>query len=145
MQQPARIITDTEAATVRTAVTFSSGGSQTDLLGGELVYEASDPFAISMHIDVPTGVVVWTFARELLAEGLYEPTGAGDVQTWPCLSSSGEAVIIIELTSPDGTAMLQTLSRDVQAFVAETFELVADGQEARHLCLDDLVSHLLAG
>ena len=43
--------------------------------------------------------VCWTFARELLLDGQYEPTGDGDVHVWPCLSPRGDAVVI---RGPDG-------------------------------------------
>ena len=97
-----------------------------------------------MHLEAKSGRVTWTFARELLAEGLYDPVGDGDVQVWPCLSGAGEAVVIIELCSPTGEAMLQTGSRAIQAFVASTYELVPAGQESSHLSMDALVAQLLA-
>jgi hypothetical protein len=97
-----------------------------------------------MHLEARSGTVVWTFARELLADGIYQPSGNGDVQIWPCLSSSGEAVIIIELCSPDGAAVLQAPSRAVHGFVARTHDVVPQGEESVHLRLDDMISQLLA-
>ena len=47
-----------------------------------------------------TNTVRWTFGRELLCEGLYEPSGDGDVHVWPCLDSDGRAVVIIEPAPP---------------------------------------------
>ncbi|MET0839746.1 MAG: SsgA family sporulation/cell division regulator, partial [Marmoricola sp.] len=85
----------------------------------------------------------WTFARELLAEGLYTPSGNGDVQVWPCLSSTGDAVVIIELSSPDGLALLQAPSRTVHDFVARTHEVVPEGEETSHLAMDAMISQLL--
>ena len=131
--------------TVRLATPFVSGESQTDVLAGELGFDPRDPFAVTMHLYATGGRVTWTFARDLLAEGLYEPSGDGDVHVWPCLSSKGEAVVVIELTSPDGTAMLQTSSRLVQRFVDDTCAVVPLGQESRHLAMDDLLSRLLEG
>ncbi|MEJ7743255.1 MAG: SsgA family sporulation/cell division regulator [Nocardioidaceae bacterium] len=55
-------------------------------LAAELLYDKSDPYAVAAcfrtGLDLP---VRWVFARDLLAEGLYEPTGDGDVHVWPCL------------------------------------------------------------
>ena len=59
----------------------------------------------------------WTFGRDLLCEGLYEPSGDGDVHVWPCLDSDGHAVVIIELCSPDGEALVQAKTGDLSVFV----------------------------
>src|ERR1700712_504575 len=134
----------TTATTVRASVPFISGETQTELIEGELVFDHADPYAVVMHLEAKSGTVTWTFARELLAEGLYEPVGDGDVQVWPCLGSTGEAVVIIELRSPDGMALIQAPCRAVQAFVAGAEAIVPTGQESSHLSLDSLISQLLA-
>lgn len=134
----------TAASTVRSTVPFLSGDAQSELLEGELVFEPTDPYAVTMRLEARSGSVVWTFARELLAEGLYEPVGEGDVQVWPCLSNRGDAVVIIELSSPDGTAMLQAPSRAVHDFVAASLAAVPVGAETANLAMDDLISQLLA-
>lgn len=134
----------TDAVVITASVPFLSGESATEQLHGELSYDPADPYAVTMRLEARSGSVTWTFARELLAEGLYEPAGAGDVQVWPCLSSNGEAVVIVELSSPDGSALLQTPTRAVQRFVTSVFEAVPAGTESRHVRLDDLVSQLLA-
>ena len=139
MDQPSR----STSTTVRASVPFLSGDAQSELLEGELVFQPSDPYAVSMHLEARSGTVVWTFARELLAEGIYEPVGDGDVQVWPCLSNTGDAVVIIELSSPDGTAMLQAPSRAVHDFVASTLAAVPAGAESAHLGLDAMIAQLL--
>ena len=131
-------------ATVVASVPFVSGEAQSDYLEGELVFNPSDPYAVSMNLEARSGTVTWTFARDLLSQGLYSPSGDGDVQVWPCLSGSGDAVVIIELCSPDGTALLQAPSRTVHDFVARTLEVVPAGDESAHLALDDLISQLLS-
>src|SRR6187200_543681 len=67
-------------ATIHVAVPFISGVSQNELLEGELVFDPTDPYAVTMHLEARSGTVVWTFARELLADGIYQPSGNGDVQ-----------------------------------------------------------------
>jgi hypothetical protein len=141
MDQPSR---RTATATIHVAVPFISGVDQNELIEGELVFDPAEPYAVAMHLQARAGTVVWTFARELLADGLYVPSGNGDVQIWPCLSSTGEAVIIIELCSPNGSAVLQAPSRAVHDFVVRTHRVVPEGEESAHLSLDDLISHLLA-
>lgn len=131
------------ATSVRATVPFVSGEQQSELLEGELVFDRTDPYAVLMHLEARSGTVTWTFARSLLAEGLYHPAGDGDVQVWPCLSATGEAVVIIELISPDGQALLQAPSREVHDFVDSAHALVPAGQESAHLAMDSLISRLL--
>ncbi len=102
---------ETTDAVLRAVVPFLSGETATEHLDGEFSFDPADPYAVTMKLEARSGSVTWTFARELLAEGLYAPSGDGDVQVWPCLSNTGEAVVIVELCSPDGTALLQTSSR----------------------------------
>jgi hypothetical protein len=139
MEQDTPGTTDTVVA----SVPFASGEAQSEFLAGELVFNPSDPYAVSMNLQARSGTVTWTFARDLLSQGLYSPSGDGDVQVWPCLSGSGDAVVIIELCSPDGTALLQAPSRTVHDFVVRTLEAVPAGEESAHLALDDLISQLL--
>lgn len=134
----------TSGVILRTAVPFLSGESATEHLDGEFSYDPNDPYAITMKLEAKSGSVTWTFARELLADGLFHPTGEGDVQVWPCLSNNGEAVVIVELCSPDGTALLQTPSRAVQHFVTSVFATVPAGRESTHVRIDALVARLLA-
>ena len=93
-----------------------------------------------------TGVqeVRWTFGRDLLVEGLYEPTGDGDVHVWPCLSSNGSAVVIVELCSPDGELLVQTGSRSVTRFVTTMLDSVPDGQESAFVDFDDELAEILS-
>lgn len=135
---------ETTDVVLRAVVPFLSGESATEHLDGEFSFDPADPYAVTMKLEARSGSVTWTFARELLAEGLYSASGDGDVQVWPCLSHTGEAVVIIELCSPDGTALLQTASRAVQRFVTAIFESVPAGCESSHVSIDALVSQLLA-
>jgi len=98
-------------------------------LSADFSYSPADPFAVAMTLSTVTGPVTWTFARDLLVEGQYEPTGEGDVHVWPCLSPCGEAVVIIELDSPAGETLLQFPSRAVQDFVYASLETVPAGAE----------------
>ena len=82
-------------------------------IDADLVFDPADPYAVTMVFRTGVQEVLWTFGRELLVEGLYEPTGDGDVHVWPCLSSNGSAVVIIELCSPDGELLVQAGSRNV--------------------------------
>ncbi|WP_051706488.1 SsgA family sporulation/cell division regulator [Nocardioides aequoreus] len=105
-------------------------------LQADLVFDPADPFAVTMVFRNSTQEVRWTFGRELLVEGLYEPTGDGDVHVWPCLSSNGTAVVIVELCSPDGELLVQAQSRVVNSFVNRMLAAVPDGQEGTFVDLD---------
>lgn len=114
-------------------------------LDGELEYNSADPFAVAAVFRAGPTPIRWVFARDLLAEGIFSPVGEGDVHVWPCLDISGSAVVIIELTSPYGEALLQASSSDVNDFLQHTFELVPRGTEDMQLDLDDTVLRLLTG
>jgi hypothetical protein len=135
----------TETGTIRVTVPFLSGEVQAQELSGDLVFDPADPYAVHLVFGHETGRdVTWSFARDLLAEGLYDPAGDGDVLVWPCLGATGAAVVIIELRSPHGMATLETSTRAVQQFVTDVFEAVPAGAESSRISLDDLVAHLLA-
>jgi hypothetical protein len=98
-------------------------------LVAEFVFDPADACAVTLVLQTQSGPVHWTFGRELLADGQYEPTGDGDVHVWPCLSSCGEAVVIVELCSPFGETLLQFPTRAVQEFVGSTVDEVPIGAE----------------
>ena len=110
-----------------------------------LSYLASDPYAVTavFHAD-ETSPVTWTFGRDLLAAGLNEPSGEGDVGVWPS-TSRGAAVVCMALTSPSGQALLEASRTDVETFLAASYELVPSGTESSHLDLDQDLLRLLAG
>ena len=113
-------------------------------LDASLGYQPSDPYAVAVTFRTPGGDVVWTFARELLARGLAAPAGEGDVHVWPCLSSDGRAVIIIELRSPDGELLVQAPALEITAFVNQSIALVPEGAESSQFDIDELIGQLLA-
>lgn len=113
-----------------TAVQIATINSEEDHdLCAEFAFDANDPWAVTMTLQALSGPVHWTFARGLLVEGQYEPAGDGDVHVWPCLSPSGEAVVIVELESPAGETLLQFPTRAVQDFVYASIEAVPLGKE----------------
>lgn len=114
-----------------TAVQIATVDAEEDHhLSAEFTYDPADPWAITMTLGTIAGPVDWTFARDLLIEGQYEPTGDGDVHVWPCLSSCGEAVVIVELDSPSGESLLQFPTRAIQDFVRASLETVPVGEES---------------
>ncbi|MCB5181799.1 SsgA family sporulation/cell division regulator [Streptomyces antimicrobicus] len=109
-----------------------------------LAYRADDPYAV--HITFHTGShtpVNWTFARELLVEGVFRPCGHGDVRVWPT-KVDGTSVLCMALSSPDGDALLEAPSAVVSAWLERTLRLVPPGTEADRLGLDAALAELLA-
>ncbi|MCB5905994.1 SsgA family sporulation/cell division regulator [Streptomyces pinistramenti] len=108
-----------------------------------LRYDPDDPFAVLVVFPPPASLdgteVVWTFARELLTEGLRGPAGIGDVHLWPC----GPRTVMVELHTVEGLAMVQFDARDLRRFLAMAYGLVARGDEARHLDVDADLAALL--
>ncbi|MFD7032696.1 SsgA family sporulation/cell division regulator [Streptomyces sp. NPDC059917] len=110
----------------------------------KLSYRAGDPYAV--HITFHTGTnapVNWTFARELLVEGVFRPSGHGDVRIWPT-KIEGRSVLCMALSSPDGDALLEAPAGAVSAWLERTLRMVPPGTEAERLGLDDALAALLA-
>jgi hypothetical protein len=111
----------------------------------ELTYDPADPLAVSAIFSTVAGRVRWTFGRDLLIEGLIEPVGDGDVHVWPCVDNDGNSVVIIELCSPDGEALVQGRTADITAFVERMTRSVAPGAESALLDVDGAIAAILAG
>jgi hypothetical protein len=113
-------------------------------LDAEFEYDPADPFAVSvLFADEPTPVR-WTFARDLLIEGFYEPTGDGDVHVWPCLNTEGAAVVILELSSPSGEVLVQISSRSMSMFIHQMVAMVPQGTEGDIVDVDAELAKLFA-
>lgn len=109
-----------------------------------LCYGTDDPYAV--HIAFHTGSdspVHWTFARELMVEGLFRPCGQGDVRVWPS-RVDGRNIVCMALTSPEGDALLEAPAAAVSAWLERTLRAVAPGREREMLCMDDALATLLA-
>jgi len=126
-----------------TAVQVTEAETEVDLsLGAEFHYDPADPLAVTMVIESIAGPVRWTFARGLILNGQFEPTGDGDVHVWPCLDTEGAAVVIVELHSPGGAILLQFPARAVQEFVSASLATVPEGAEQHDV--DAWIVQLLA-
>ncbi|WP_037675384.1 SsgA family sporulation/cell division regulator [Streptomyces griseus] len=109
-----------------------------------LAYRSEDPFAVHVTFHITSEhPVEWTFARELLVEGVFRPCGNGDVRVWPT-KVDGRAVVLMALSSPEGDALLQAPAAPVSAWLERTLRVVPPGTEAEQLGLDDALAQLLA-
>ncbi len=109
----------------------------------ELQYDPRDPYAVTTVFMTGRSQVRWTFGRDLLTAGLYEPSGDGDVHVWPCLDADGHAVVIIELCSPDGEALVQAKTGDLSTFVERMNKAVVPGTESDYLNLDAAIAAII--
>ncbi|WP_030241738.1 MULTISPECIES: SsgA family sporulation/cell division regulator [unclassified Streptomyces] len=113
-------------------------------VSARLEYVTDDPYAVHVTFHVGSAhAVTWTFARDLLVEGVFRPCGRGDVRVWPA-KSEGRCVVLMALSSPDGDAVLQAPVAHVSAWLERTLRLVPPGTEAERLGLDDELARLLA-
>ena len=110
----------------------------------ELSYDPADPLAVSAIFSTVAGRVRWTFGRDLLIEGLVEPVGDGDVHVWPCVDNDGNSVVIIELCSPDGEALVQARTGDLHTFVDRMGKAVQPGSESEHIDIDAAITAIFA-
>lgn len=109
-----------------------------------MLYRPADPHAVELVFRTANDddSASWTFARELLACGLYEPTGIADVRAWPWETARGR-FIALALTSPDGNALFEIPRRIVERFLTSTYEQVRRGEESAHQDVDGAIVQLL--
>ncbi|MER6030619.1 SsgA family sporulation/cell division regulator [Streptomyces sp. NPDC001851] len=109
-----------------------------------LGYRSADPYAVHIAFHINSEAPVhWTFARELLVEGVFRPCGQGDVRVWPA-KADGRGVVLMALSSPDGDALLEAPVPQVSAWLERTLRAVPPGTEGGQLGIDDALDHLLA-
>ncbi|WP_199430852.1 SsgA family sporulation/cell division regulator [Qaidamihabitans albus] len=119
----------------------SLNGSGSRVLS-RLSYVTSEPFTVALAFRVEPGEwVEWEFARDLLVRGLHEAAGIGDIRVRPDLSLDDD-ILVLELESPDGYAVVELRRSDVLRFVGATLELVPPGTESDHLDLDTVIAVL---
>jgi hypothetical protein len=116
-----------------------------------LSYNCHDPYAVKIAFHVGTDEPVeWTLARDLLAAALHSREGIGDVQAWPSaaagdgLAGIGQQVLNIAMTSPFGHAEFEASAAAVEAFLAQTYQVVPDGTETDYMDFDAELTELLS-
>lgn len=108
-----------------------------------LGYSAADPLAVAMafppEVSLHDEGVTWVFARNLLDGGLRAEVGAGDVHLWP----TGRTHTMVELSSPDGRALLEFETAALRSFLFLTYAAVPADVEDQDLDMDSALAELL--
>jgi len=112
-------------------------------LVASLFYSGDDPYAVRMSFHVGTDESVkWIFARDLLAAGMAEPSGEGDVRAWPS-SDDGEEVLNLVLSSPFGQAHFEAPMTATAEFLHRTFDAIPAGHEGDFIDIGGELDSLL--
>lgn len=99
------------------------GGTRID---ADLSYRDDDPYTVDMVFREPGyGEKRWAVARDVLSDGLVEPAGELAVRVRPARG----VMVEVELTSPDGNAVILMFAYEVADFLACTYDLVPSGGE----------------
>lgn len=114
-----------------------------------LSYDPADPFAVTLAFAHEGRVLArWRLDREMLADGLTRPVGAGDVRLRP-EPKEAERELRMEFlgqTHTDGSrhhAVVFAWAGAIGDFLCDTFHSVPPGGE--DLRLDDFLTEILTG
>lgn len=111
-----------------------------------LLYDPTDPYAVQVTFHTGPGsdgeIVDWTFARQLLTDGVSAPVGEGDVQVWPS-HSAGLQTVCLSLSSPSGKAVFEVPLPELVEFLGRTYAAVPTGAESQHVNVDAELALLL--
>nr|WP_184729291.1 SsgA family sporulation/cell division regulator [Saccharopolyspora phatthalungensis] len=130
--------------TIQTATFFHlvAPASVNAPVGVELRYDSRNPYEVSMSFNTgKPNTVDWVFGRDLLADGLLADSGEGDVRISP--RSDEPTRVLITLTSPSGQATFDADADLLAAFVDDSYEVVAPGDEHLFMNIDEALSQLM--
>ncbi|MFD9704231.1 SsgA family sporulation/cell division regulator [Lentzea sp. NPDC059081] len=109
----------------RTVFDFVRLNGSTAPVETELIYQADDPFAVTMRFHAGGSVATWIMGRDLLAEGMGMPSGDGDVRLRP---HSGRT-LVLELISDRHVTVFRFSANTLRKFLAASYRLVPAGTE----------------
>ena len=105
----------------------------------ELEYDTRDPYAVAVVLHAGPSAVRWLFGRDLLSDGLLARCGDGDVRIGP---GADPALIVVELNSPDGAAVLEAPAKEIAAFLDRTYDVIPAGGETGWFDFDEEMAKL---
>ena len=109
----------------RTVFDFVRPGGDTAPVETELLYQADDPFAVTMRFHAGGAVATWIMGRDLLIEGMTAPTGRGDVRLRPHTGRT----LVLELTSDRHVTVFRLPAGTLRKFLDATYRVVPPGAE----------------
>lgn len=109
----------------RTVFDFVRPDGATAPVETELLYQADDPFAVTMKFHAGGAVATWIMGRDLLAEGLSRPSGRGDVRLRP----NAGRTLVLELVSDRHVTVFRLPAATLRKFLDATYRLVPPGTE----------------
>jgi hypothetical protein len=109
----------------RTVFDFVRPDGATAPVETELLYQADDPFAVTMKFHAGGAVATWIMGRDLLAEGLSTPSGRGDVRLRP----NAGRTLVLELISDRHVTVFRLPAGTLRKFLDATYRLVPPGTE----------------
>lgn len=123
-------------------------GSSPLSVHAHLRYTCDDPYAVQVNFRAggPSGEesVEWTFARQLLTDGVTQAAGEGDVKVWPADAEDGSgAVVCLGLESPSGRALFEVPIAELVEFLTRTYALVPTGCEGEYVDVEAALAELL--
>ena len=105
-------------------------------------YRADQPYTVTAAFQTDRDRwVEWVFSRELLVDGLDDSAGVGDVRFRP-IEERGLHMLVVEIESPEGYALLELDHEAVAEFLAATEDVVPLGGEGAHFDVDALIEEL---
>ncbi len=119
------------------------GGPGSVELDAVFEYDSRDPFAVWVCFGSGAATIRWAMARSLLAQGLTDPAGEGDLRLRPGLDQDGSGIVVFGFHSPDGRFVAQASTRELYRFLTRTLAMVPFGSESTHFDVDAVISDLM--
>jgi hypothetical protein len=112
-------------------------------LQAEFSYDPADPLFVTL-VFRPAGepAVTWQISRDLLVDGLSQPSGIGDVRIRPTRYG---ALVRVRLQEHGATAQFDVGLPELQEWLTRTCALVPIGEELRGVDWDAVTRELLGG
>ena len=131
---------DEQLTTVEQIVPISFEYNEREPITARFTYQLTDPYAVTAVFTTREGDSEWTFARDLLSDGLLQPSGVGDVHVAP----SGAGQLHLDLFSPEGSVRLSCDCTLITSFMDQVYALIPEGEEPSYVQMDTWLAELCA-
>lgn len=98
-----------------------------------MMYDATDPYAVTIDFMNGGDTASWQIARDLLRDGQNEERGHGDIVVGPSRRRHGTHLEITLRSPQDGHAEFDIPLKELTDFLDRTYELVPSGKESAML------------